>query len=82
MLNYHNLGYICVTSINADEDDFSGVDKIYIRANKITSVDLVEYKGRLVTRIFIQNGDGHCTFACESVEDIFAQLENIHPDMR
>lgn len=85
MKNYNHLGYIKVSEVDYDPEINGVISIVYIKANKIAVIDMLgedELKFNKATRICMQGDEGFCYDVAETVEQIFEQLESIHPSLR
>ncbi len=85
MENYHKLGYIKVSEYDLDPDVGGVVSTVYVKANKISVIDCLgdeKEPAYGTTRIYINGDHGFAYEVKETAQEIFEQLENIHPTLR
>ena len=85
MASHLNLGYIKVSEVDYDPEIGGVISIVYIKANKIAAIDMLGEESaeeNNTTRICMQGNDSFCYDVAETVEQIFKQLDSIHPSLR
>lgn len=85
MQNYLHLGYIKVNEFDPDPDIDGVISTVYIKVNKIATIDCLGEEGDRpynMTRICMQGDESFCYDVKETAEEIFTQIEGVHPSLR
>lgn len=85
MKNYLHLGYIKVNELDSISEIKGIISAVYIKVNKIATIDCLgkeDSPAYGMTRICLQGDEGFCYDVKETVEEIFTQIEGVHPSLR